>query len=316
VNKSDGSHDDYSLEFSDSREASVDPAWSSDQSSNTQTTSSAQKANAGSTTKNGTDKNGATATWTRYSYTGTSVTTLADGSKKNNVIRTVEPEGWKITFRGKTYTFSRPSYSLTNTKGSVSGGSEQNGYKVYNFVDKFYWTRGNNTKNLDAKGTIRVKVVEEEPTFFPKEWGTLLDVKQTVANNESHNSFVYTWSLRFANGYVLPVVIRSNTKDPEWNFNYVEKTTVTTYNGGTYDKGSNTWINTTAKDMPNQMTWSRQSKEKANKDYQIAKNQNWDEGHLVNGHASTQTSRYQLTVSNGRLTAKDTYTGTAMGSWK
>ena len=64
------------------------------------------------------------------------------------------------------------------------------------------------------------------------------------------------------------------------------------------------------------MVWSRYSKEKANKDYQIAASQNWDEGRLVDGHPSTQTSRYELTVVDGRLTARDTYNGNNLGSWK
>jgi hypothetical protein len=162
---------------------------------------------------------------------------------------------------------------------------------------------------------IKVKV-EETPTFFPKEWGKLKNIKQTVANNKNHNGHVYTWLLEFENDVKLPVVIAPGSINPAWHFEYAEVTTVSNYNGGTYDKATNTWICTTASDKPNQMVWSRNSKEKANKDYSVARNQNWDEGRTVDGHPSTQTSRYQLTINNGRLTAKDTYTGRDMGSWK
>jgi hypothetical protein len=110
--------------------------------------------------------------------------------------------------------------------------------------------------------------------------------------------------------------VRSGDATPEWHFEYAETTTVEDYNGGTYDKSTKTWICTTASDKPNQMVWSRNSKEKANKDYQIARNQNWDEGRMVDGHPSTKTTRYQLKVTDGKLTATDTYTGKYMGAWK
>lgn len=151
--------------------------------------------------------------------------------------------------------------------------------------------------------------------FFPKTWGKLIDVKQTVGNNELHNSYVYTWSLRFSNGYVLPVVIRNDSTVAEWEFDRVEKTNVTAFNGAYYDKSHQAWKNCTASDKPNQMIWTRDSKEKQNKDYEVAKNQDWDKGHLINGKPSTQTSRYRFTLQNGELTAVDTYTNTNMGSW-
>jgi hypothetical protein len=311
INKSDGSHEDFEADFSDTRSSAVDPAWSSIESNNNQSTSSASRNETGSTDQSS-SKNGFTAKWKRYGYDVKSVVTLSK-STQNNRIKTVEPEGWEISYRGKTFKFNRPSYSVSNDNGTVTGGSEKNGYKEYNYANKFSYTRGSNSKSFTTNGTIRVK--KADPRFFPEEWGDLIEAKQTVANNESHDSYVYTWSLRFTNNVVLPVVLRSGS-GPEWHFEYAETTTVTEYNGGTYDKASNKWINTTASDKPNQMVWSRYSKEKANKDYQIAKHQNWDEGHLIDGHASTQTSRYQLTVSNGVLSAKDTYTGSTLGSWK
>jgi hypothetical protein len=312
INKSDGSHEDFEMDFSDARTSEIAPAWSSIESNNNQSTSSASRSETGSTEQTA-SKNGFTAKWKRHSYEVKSVVTLA-GSTQNNRIKTVEPEGWEITYRGKTFKFNRPSYSVSNDNGTVTGGGEKNGYKEYSYANKFSYGRDTNSKSFTANGTIRVK--KPEPTFFPSEWGTLLYVRQTVANNRTHDGFVYTWSLRFSEGYTLPVVIASASVVPDWHFEYVEKTDVTEYNGGTYDKTTNTWINTTASDKPNQMVWSRYSKEKANKDYQIAASQNWDEGRLVDGHPSTQTSRYELTVVDGRLTARDTYNGNNLGSWK
>lgn len=312
ITKSDGTHEDFEVDFSDTRTSEVDPAWSSIESNNTQSTSSASRTETGNSDQSA-SKNDFTAKWKRYSYDVKSVATLS-GSKQNNRVKVVEPEGWEITYRGKTFKFNRPEYTVSNDNGTVTGGSEKNGYNEYNYANKFSYTRGSNNKSFTANGVIKVK--SEEPIFFPKEWGALIEAKQTVANNETHNSFVYTWSLRFKNNIVLPVVIRSGEATPEWHLEYAENTTVTQYNGGTYEKGSDTWINTTASDKPNQMVWSRDSRERANKDYLIAKNQNWDEGHLIDGHSSTQTSRYQLTVSNGVLKATDTYTGKYIGEWK
>ena len=312
ITKSDGSREDFAVDFCDTRTSEIDPAWSSIESNNMQSTSSASRTETGSAGQSS-SKNGFTAKWKRYTYDVKSVATLA-GSKQNNRIKTVEPEGWEITYRGKTFKFNRPSYSASNDNGTVTEGGKNNGYNEYNYANKFNYTRGGNNKSFTSSGVIKVKL--EEPTFFPKEWGNLIEAKQTVANNETHSSFVYTWSLRFENNIVLPVVVRSGDATPEWHFEYAENTTITEYNGGTYDKASDTWINTTASDKPNQMVWSRNSKEKANKDYRIAMNQNWDEGHLIDGHPSTQTSRYQLTVSNGVLKATDTYTGRYIGEWK
>ena len=312
INKSDGTHEDYSVEVGDDREATVKPLWTSVETSKSQTTASVNKSQTGSSDKS-TTKDGFEISWKRYSYDSKAIVTLS-GSTQENLLQTVEPEGWTAKFRGKTYTIPRPTYSVSNDKGSVSGGSEVDGYYVYDYANGYTYTRGNNSQTFTPKGVIKVK--KSDPTFFPEEWGLLKNIKQTVANNKNHNGFVYTWLLEFENDIVLPVVIASGSINPDWHFEYAEQTSVKTYNGGTYDKASNTWIATTASDKPNQMVWSRNSKEKANKDYSVARNQNWDEGRTVDGHPSTQTSRYQLTINNGRLTAKDTYTGRDMGSWK
>jgi hypothetical protein len=311
--KSDGTHVDKKIQVSDTR-SSEEKVWSSIEANNNQTTGSATKSQTGSSDKS-TTKDDVTVKWKRYSYELKSPVTLA-GSTQSNLILTEEPEGWTAEYNGDTYTIPRPNYTVSCDKGAVSGGSESGGYKVYDYLSKFSYTRTNNTKSLNGKGTIKVKV-DDTPTFFPKECGKLKRIKQTVANNPNHNGFVYTWLLEFEEDVKLPVVVAPGSITPDWNFSYAEVTTVSDYNGGTYDKATGKWICTTASDKPNQMVWTRSSKEKANKDYQIARNQNWDDGHMVDGHPSTQTSRYQLTVSSdGRLTAKDTYTGKSMGSWK
>jgi hypothetical protein len=95
-------------------------------------------------------------------------------------------------------------------------------------------------------------------------------------------------------------------------------TDVTTYNGGTYQASTKTWVNTTAVDMPNQMSWSREGTQRANKSYGSASGCNWDENHTPNnGQPSVKTTRYTLTIKNGVLSAYDSYKSgnNFMGSW-
>ena len=155
--------------------------------------------------------------------------------------------------------------------------------------------------------------------FFPSEWGKLVDVKQTVSNNEQHDSYIYTLSLRFSNNYVLPVVIRRNDAgycNIEWNLNLVERTNIRTYNSACYKTDSRTWINTYAQDEPNHMKWSRNNIEVANQNQNEAKACHWDEDHLINNKASVNTSRFNISFSNGRLVIYDTYrTNMFLGSY-
>jgi hypothetical protein len=310
---SDGKIERVSFACNASRSLHQTTNWSSIEANSNQSTNSATGSVTNSLAQSKT-VNGAVFSWTKETRSIKSVATLY-GSTQNNGWEAVDPIGCTVTYKGKSHTFAKESISMSNN-ATVNGGSESNGYKVFNYRDKLAYTYGNNTKYSNAPGTIRVKVEEpKDPTFFPESWGEILEAKQTVANNEAHTGFVYTWSLRFKNGYVLPVVIRSNSTQPEWHFEFAEKTSLTVYNGGTYESSSKKWINTTASDEASIMMWSRAGHTRANKDYNEAKSQNWDEGRLVNGHASVTTNRYTLTISNGYLSAKDTYTGKNMGTW-
>lgn len=310
---SDGKIERVSFACNASRSLHQTTNWSSIEANSNQSTNSATGSVTNSLAQSKT-VNGAVFSWTRETRSIKSVATLA-GSTQNNGWEAVDPVGCTVTYKGKSHSFAKESISMSNN-ATVNGGSESNGYKVFNYRDKLGYSYGNNTKYSSAPGTIRVKVEEPvDPTFFPESWGEILEAKQTVANNEAHTGFVYTWSLRFKNGYVLPVVIRSNSTQPEWHFEYVEKTAIAIYNGGSYEASTKKWINTTAKDTPSIMTWSRADHVHANKDYSEAQSQKWDEGRLVNGHASVTTNRYTLTISNGYLSAKDTYTGKNMGTW-
>jgi len=115
---------------------------------------------------------------------------------------------------------------------------------------------------------------------------------------------------------VLPVIIPAGDIAPNWHFEYFEYTSNHDYNSAVWQKDKNTWVNAIASDPRNMMLWSRNSVELANKDRDEASSQNWDEGRTVNGKCSVFTSRYNLDVTNGRLTATDTYENIYMGSWK
>lgn len=313
VKFSDGTEDRTSFAANDSRTFTVDTDWNKIQANANYSTSS-YVVNVTESSNQSKTVNGAVFNWVRETRKITTTVTLASGTATNGWTA-VDPFSCKVTYKGKTYDFGRKSISFSH-QDNLSGGQEVDGYKVYNYGDNMSYTVAGNTKSLTAPGKIRVKVEVEPDTFFPKEWGALVEVKQTVANNEAHDSFVYTWSLRFKNNIVLPVVIRPGATKPEWkNFAYAEFTTVTAYNGGTYEAASNTWVNTTAKDQTNHMVWSREGAERANKNYSEAKMENWDEGHWPNNRPSVKTSRYDLTISDGNLIARDTYTGAYMGTW-
>jgi hypothetical protein len=311
--KDDGTREEFKADPSVDREAKLGDPFTRIEPNNTQSTGSVTMTETSSANKSMT-VNDFDINYKLRAYDVYAPVTLASSTQKN-LLQTKEGEEWTAKFRNHTYTIPKSKYTVSNDKGSVTGGSESNGYKIYDYKNTFTYTRGTNTQTFVPKGVIKVEV--EEDTFFPKKWGRLLRAKQTVANNPSHNGYVYTWLLEFENNVKLPVPVAPGSVTPDWDFSYAETTTVSDYNGGTYDKATGKWICTTASDKPNQMIWSRNSREKANKDYQIARNQHWDEDHTVDGHPSTQTSRYDLQVSSdGRLTAKDTYKNRNMGNWK
>ena len=315
INYSDGGQERVKFDFSDSRILRNLGAWSSEELNNKYSTSGVN-VTVTSTEPVSKTLEGAEAKWSRETRSLVSIATL-NGSQQENKWSSVEPTNFSCTYRDKTFSFEANTLNVSNTDNLGNGVTEGN-YTNYPYSDVLKYVWGSSVKSSTGNGTIKVKSaapIPEEERFFPREWGDLLEVKQTVSNNMSHDGFVYIWSLHFEKG-VLPVVVKSGARVPSWAFEYFEYTSNHDFNSATYQEAENVWINTIASDQVSQMTWSRDGKEKANKDYKNAKSQNWDEGHFVNGHCSTSTSRYNLQVSDGRLTATDTYPGTYMGSWK
>ena len=311
---SDGKEDKKNFTLTTNWSVNTNTNWSSVEANNTQSTNSAVL-NVTSRNTESKTVNGGVFKFNRVNATAKNVAKLNASNQNNDWTLIYEEGASTIEYDGDVANFDALNFSI-NDIANVGNGSKSGDYMVYPYTDKLNATLNGQTQSATAKGQIKVKQeTPNEPTFFPESWGAIVAAVQTVANNESHKGFVYTWSLRFQNGYVLPVVIRSGSDVPEWNFEFVEKTQITTYNGGTYEAATNKWINTTAADQPNHMIWSRSGLECANKNYNEAKNQNWDDGHLVNGKPSVKTSRYTLSINNGFLSAKDTYTGHVMGTW-
>jgi hypothetical protein len=288
----------------------ADTNWTSEEKNNTQSTSNAVL-NVTSRSNETKVVDGATFTLPRVYATANSTAKLNASSQNNGWTLVYEEGSSSIEYNGDVAYFDPLTFNISNS-ASVSGATKVNGFNQYKYADKLTASLNGKTQSASATGLIKVKA--KEPTFFPEEWKSLKNVLQTVANNEGHNGYVYTLSFQFE-GYVLPVVVRAGSISPEWHFEFVEKTEITSYNGGTYEAATGKWINTTAKDEPNHMIWSRSGIEVANKNYNEARNQQWDENHLVNGRPSVNTNRYSFTIANGRVTIKDTYTNKTMGSW-
>lgn len=293
--------------------------WESIEKNNTQSTSSAVLSVTSRNTQTR-EVNGATFKFVRVDATASSNAKLAGSTQHNGWALYYEEGSSSISYDGDEANFDNLVFAISNT-ASVANGTVKNGYTEYKYTDKLTTSLNGRTKYSPANGNIRVKIDDPvEPPFFPEEWGEIVASKQTVANNETHDDWVYTWCLYFKNGYVLPVPVRhvadGKVGDPEWNFSWVEKTAVTTFNGGTYQSSTGTWVNTDAKDQPNQMVWVRNSVHRATKSYGDARKINWDEGRLVNSKPSVNTNRFSFTIKNGILTVIDTYKGRTMGSWK
>ncbi len=315
IHWSDGRVERIPFRFRDSRSLVCDTNWKSEEKNTNHSTSGVTKSLTKTEAKSDT-KDGATAKWKRQYISLSSVTSL-NASSQENRWSAMEPNDFSAEYRDKTFSAGSVEISATNSS-SLSDGVKKDGYTYYAHADNLRYSRGNDVRTSAAPGTIIVPD-QDEPTFFPPEWGKLLEALQTVSNNKTHDGYVYTWSLHFEEG-VLPVVVIPGSTRPDWEFSYFEYTSNKDFNSGTYNPEDGTWYNTIAKDKAAHMTWSRDSKEKANKAYKEAEGQNWDEGHMVEDqlgrHASVKTSRYQLTVEDGRLTAIDLYNGNYMDSWK
>lgn len=131
--------------------------------------------------------------------------------------------------------------------------------------------------------------------------GTIGSISQTVTPTLDKEGYLYTIIARWtASNQMMPIIydgVNVTVLDVVENDNRV--------NGASLSSGGK-WVLTEAQDGAENMVYLTVGGAlNAQMSYTKALQINWDEGHLVDGHASVTTSRFSL--SNGVIT--DTYTG-------
>lgn len=216
----------------------------------------------------------------------------------------------------------RSFYNVVGTRASYNfyNGFKDEG-KILN-IEQLFTPIKSNVKEKNQQS-------EEEhiSSFFPEEYGELLDVKQIVIPTRNSKSYEYSWLLRFVNGY-LPVIVENGDDQPIWQFDMY--TNSLHFEDGVLDDRidcivySNSYkkliyaiSGNTAESISyfhnngiiyKEIPWT------------IVERMNWDEGHKNGGteehpYYSPTTKRYDFSISNGIFTVVDTYTGHTLGSW-
>lgn len=244
--------------------------------------------------------------WNADTYTITEKVTGAGWSESNGW-ESGEASGIAVIYNGKTYHFADKSVSV-NSNATVDGSG--------NYTSRLNYVFGDNTKYSDAPGKINQKVAPEPDHFFPKNWGKILGANQTVATNTSRDGYVYTLVFRFEYG-TLGVIMNGGESQINWdNWKYFTTSTDQSINGMSYLKGMDSWVFVQAGDYADALTYTNMSSQLVdNISYPKAKSLGWDEGHLVNNHASVFTSRYSMSIVDNVITISDTYTGVTYGSF-
>lgn len=218
----------------------------------------------------------------------------------------------------------RSFYNVVGTRASYNfyNGFKDEG-KILNIEQLFTPIKS----NVKEKNQQSEDEEEHISSFFPEEYGELLDVKQIVIPTRNSKSYEYSWLLRFVNGY-LPVIVENGDDQPIWQFNMY--TNSLRFEDGIVDDRIDCIVYSniykkliyaisghTAETIAyfhndggiyREIPWS------------IVERMNWDEGHKNGGteehpYYSPTTKRYDFSISNGIFTVVDTYTGHTLGSW-
>jgi hypothetical protein len=189
------------------------------------------------------DVGGAEFSWTLEEREITEVVRIAD-SEQYNIWKAVDPFRCTVNKKGNSYSFGNQTVSVSQEDVyTYTWAKTYVNRFVGNYANQLNYTVGDNTKKSYAFGTY---YFSGDPTYFPEAWGSVVGVYQSKASNERGNSYVYIWSIHFSNGYVLPVVVRIDAAQPEWNFAYVEYLgdMASVYNSAKYNEKLDRWINT------------------------------------------------------------------------
>lgn len=168
----------------------------------------------------------------------------------------------------------------------------------------------------ELSDSIRLnKVAEPEPIVVPVEpvveTGNVKVAYQTVARSADRKGYVYTLSIHYNEGSVMPVAISSETLEVIAT-GEKEENGDSRYNGGVFV--SQTLINCIATDQAGGMVWASSADKRIDAyGFDEAVMSNWDS---TSKGRSVKTTRFNLSIENGILTVVDTVSGKTIGSWK
>lgn len=237
---------------------------------------------------------------------------LADGTSRTDV--------WEeVHFTGVSVSRGEDVLQFTNfpTGADNKANTKANSDKVYTYGDTLSYTLGENVSKATAPGTITIKVEEPEPdTFFPKEWGKLLEVRQLHSLNENGTAGVDTWCMYFkdASGVqrVLPVVVNGT---PAYDFKLVEQTNVDSYNGAAYNTSlaRPRWQAVYGVKEASCISYTRESKVIEKVGYLQASRLSGGWNVEDSGNFDCKIDRYSFSIKDGVFTAYKK--GAKLGEW-
>lgn len=249
---------------------------------------------------------------TKVTTTYRSVVTLADGTSRNNEWKEFHFVNVTVARGADVLKFDNFSTATSNAAATANTGTN-----TYSYADTLSYTLGDNVKKVKAPGTITIKVEEPEPdTFFPKEWGKLIAVRQLHSLNETGTAGVDTWAMYFkdASGVqrVLPVVVNGQ---PAYDFKLVEQTNVDSYNGAAYNTSlaRPRWQAVYGVKEASCISYTRESKVIEKVGYLQASRLSGGWNTEDNGNFDCAIDRYSFTMKDGVFTAYKK--GTKLGEW-
>lgn len=288
-----------------------DSKWSVEAQNTSHTTSAVVASIEGS---DKTEKVGeANYSWTENSHSLVSNVAIADGTQYDKWIGTTAND-IKVERNGNIYDFGHDDYSLTDNKENIVLAETNDNGEVYNYTHAVVFGFSGITAEVSVPGEIKIAKVVVPDTFFGSK---VLSVSQVVCNNPTRTDYWYSVLAHLENGEVVPG-IWNKEGNIEFHLEWSVKTEAD-LNGAVYDAATGTWVPVHAEDAPAMLLYTTEDGERSGKAdsqaYPTAKQWNWDEGHLVNGHPSVTTERFSFTIENGVLSGTDTYTGNSVGSW-
>lgn len=299
-----------SVRFGISRKLVLGAAWTSIQdNTNHQTGDYVPSLN--NSYKRSATVDGVTFSYTLREKVYTSNVVLNDGKTVKNTFTATEAEDCVAQLGDDNCPFGNQAVTVKHSD-NVTGGAEKDGFKVYNYTDKVSYTFGNNTKNFNLNGTI--KIAEEEFSF---PYGDVKLARQTTTLTEDGNDYMYVISVQFMNGVVVPGFITRGSDKVVWHLELAENVEGSNkFNSVVYT--SEGWKNCTAHDVytADYLIWYRGNTELRRVDFNKAAALNWDNGYLRddNGknHLTVYTNHFRLEIAKGKLYVSNKDSGTQL----